>query len=88
MEAQHNNILQPSAVLQPLPLLCGSIPPRAVLCAAPRPQVIQSGKLPLLDCESEGASMFVASGVDSLRVFLKPPSMEVFEVGADSALRA
>lgn len=44
-------------------------------------EVIHAGRLPLIECETEGAEMLKKRGIDCLTIFLKPPSVEVFEVG-------
>ncbi len=45
-------------------------------------EVIRAGRLPLIECETEGAEMLKKRGIDCLTIFLKPPSVDVFEVGA------
>lgn len=47
-------------------------------------EVIRAGRLPLMECETEGAEMLKKRGIDCLTLFLKPPSMDVFEVGCES----
>ncbi|GFR43730.1 hypothetical protein Agub_g4841 [Astrephomene gubernaculifera] len=42
-------------------------------------EVIREGRLPLLECETEGAEMLKKRGIDCLTIFLKPPSIGVFE---------
>eukprot|EP00775_Hariotina_reticulata_P013032 gene13032-13161_t len=43
-------------------------------------EVIKSGKLPLIELEAEGAeAVKLSKGIDSLTIFLAPPSLEVFE---------
>ena len=43
-------------------------------------EVIRAGRLPLIECETDGAEMLKKRGIDCLTIFLKPPSVEVFEV--------
>ncbi len=43
-------------------------------------EVIRAGRLPLLECETDGAEMLKKRGIDCLTIFLKPPSVEVLEV--------
>ncbi|EFJ40819.1 adenylate kinase [Volvox carteri f. nagariensis] len=42
-------------------------------------EVIRAGRLPLIECETEGAEMLKKRGIDCLTIFLKPPSVQVFE---------
>ncbi|GLC37755.1 Adenylate kinase [Pleodorina starrii] len=42
-------------------------------------EVIRSGRLPLLECETDGAEMLKKRGIDCLTIFLRPPSLDVFE---------
>lgn len=44
-------------------------------------QVVRRARLPLIDCEAEGAEMFRAKKVECLTIFLMPPSLEEYEVG-------
>lgn len=50
-----------------------------VLPATAMQEVIRSGKLPLLELEGEGVEMMKAQGIDCLKLFLKPPSSDVFQ---------
>ncbi|PNH05620.1 Adenylate kinase, chloroplastic [Tetrabaena socialis] len=42
-------------------------------------EVIRAGRLPLVECETEGAEMLKRRGIDCLTIFLKPPSVDVYE---------
>ncbi len=46
--------------------------------------MVRSSRLPLIECEVEGAEQLKRRGTDCLTVFLKPPSIETYE----SRLRA
>lgn len=42
--------------------------------------VIKGGRLPLLECETDSAEAIKKRGIDCLTIFLKPPSVESYEV--------
>ncbi|GIL93290.1 hypothetical protein Vretimale_15687 [Volvox reticuliferus] len=43
-------------------------------------EVIRAGRLPLIECETDGAEMLKKRGIDCLTIFLKPPSVQAYEV--------
>lgn len=42
--------------------------------------VIKSGRLPLIECETDAAEHVKRQGIDCLTIFLRPPSIEAYEV--------